>query len=295
MLSLLLVAALAQEPVSVEAVEPSTESSTETAEPEVPEGWTRLEVETVPAVEVVEPEVETPAGEPAPEEASSDREIIVWGEGAIRHAREAIVRSVEDMGYKTLRRKKDGTVVLKAPATWQGRLRIKDGMMDFGRPAVALWLHKPEEESSYDSTRVLEGKDMQDSTGLRFVVLPSGRRLAAVHERVLEGSRDEVLYYRDVVQRTASEEVLFAIPQRLDALWADGTPLDQAPDALQSFEDRRAHVLAFWASRAETSEGERVCEAIEAWLEATVQESDHPLTADEISTAEEAAGRSLGL
>lgn len=282
MLSLLIIAALAQQPA--EPAQPDDD---------IPEGWTRLEVEPRGAAE---PEaLPEPMPEPSVEPVSQEREIVVWGDGAVRHASEDIVRSIEGLGYKTRRRKKDGTVVFRPPSSWQGQVRLNSGLLEFGRPVVKLWLHKPERETHYDAARTLDGTDVQESSGLRFAVLPSKSRLEGVQRRVLEGSRDEVLYYRDVVQRTASEDVLYALPSQLDRLWADGTRLDGQAEKLESMADRRAHVLAFWASRTDNAEGQRVSGAVEAWLGGVVQESGDPLTAAEITAAEADAGRSLGL
>lgn len=264
----------------------SAPESTE-AEPasdtEAPEGWTPLEIERSP-----EPtELAIPVQGP--------NEIIVWGEGAIRHARDAIVREMVDLGYTVHRRKKDGTTIFRPPATWQGRVELYEGMFHFRQPVVAIWVQERDRTTQYDAARTLDGTDAPEATGLRFVVLPARRRLDAKRAKVLEGTRDEVLRYRGVVQQTAAEDLLFVLPDRLDALWADGQRLDGVADPLHTPAARREHVLGFWASRADTEVGDQVRTVVVDWLSATVQGSQSPLTATEIERAEAEAGRSLDL
>ena len=252
------------------------------------------------------PALEELALEPLPIDASPESQepaevlaigvndqIIVWGDGAVRHARDAIISDFEDLGYRLGRTRRDGTVVFRPPATWQGRVTLFEGLIDVKRPVVALWLPDAEAESSYDAARTLDGTDAPAQSGLRIVVLPSKRRLAHVERKVLEGTLQSVRRYREVVQLTASEEVLFALPERLDLLWQQGVRLDGVPEPLVGVASRRAHVLQFWASRADTPAGVSVRRAVEAWLMDTVQASESPLLDSEILAAEEVAGRRL--
>ncbi|TNE85819.1 MAG: hypothetical protein EP330_24595 [Deltaproteobacteria bacterium] len=311
MFPLLLSLAFAQEPTEPPA-EPATEVTASGEEAPVEGASDESTPDTAsedgaPDEASAAPESEAPAegewkeiearpseGEAAPAVQASGNEIIVWGEGAIRHATEEIVGAMEDLDYKVVARKKDGTIVFKPPATWKGRVALKEGMLDFRRPVVALWLNEPERETQYDPDSVFDGTDAPQASGLRFVFLPSKRRLAAVEEKVLEGTHDEVLHYREVVQRTASEDLLYVLPSKLDALWRDGQALDGG-EPLTSPEARKAHVLEYWATRADTELGAKVRTAVEAWLSATVQESETPLTVDEIARAEATAGRKLSL
>ena len=95
------------------------------------------------------------------------------------------------------------------------------------------------------------------------------------------------------VQILLLEEVLFALPERLDLLWQQGVRLDGVPEPLVGVASRRAHVLQFWASRADTPAGESVRRAVETWLVDTVQASESPLLDSEILAAEGVAGRRL--
>lgn len=273
--------ALASNPTVGEgAAEPSPDQGAEATDPDVLE-----------PVEGEANEEQEPLDEPLA--VGVNDQIIVWGEGAVRHARDAIISDFEDLGYRLGRTRRDGTVVFRPPATWQGRVTLFEGLIDVKRPVVALWMPDAEAESSYDAARTLDGTDAPGQSGLRIVVLPSKRRLAHVERKVLEGTLQSVRRYREVVQRTASEDVLFALPGRLDALWTRGLRLDGVPEPLVGVASRRAHVLEFWASRADTPAGASVREAVEAWLLDTVQSSDTPLLDSEIATAEGLAGRAL--
>ena len=123
--------------------------------------------------------------------------------------------------------------------------------------------------------------------------MPS-RTLAWVQAKVLDGTVDEIRTYREVVQRTAGEDIMYLLPGRLDALWREGAPLDGV-STLPTPRSRRVHALEYWATRSETPTGERVRDAIEQWFVEVVQTSDAPITAAEIADAEALAGRTLSL
>jgi hypothetical protein len=71
---------------------------------------------------------------------------------------------------------------------------------------------------------------------------------------------------------------------RLDALWLQGVGLDRTelPDHVQ----RRAALLEYWSSRADTLEGRAVTRALEIFLREVVATSAHPFTVEEIAQAE---------
>lgn len=212
-----------------------------------------------------------------PEPAREPFEIVVWGRFAVDKARDDIVRAMEALGWSVRRREAD-RVVFSPPHAWMGRAELlDDGTFAFGRPALGFAPFPAE---------VLEAeqRDPPDlhapepaSGGVTFWVLPSDRKLAPGREQVLRETRDEVDLYVAILRRTAFEETLQALPDRLDALWTQGTPLEAGP-ILATPDERRRAVLAYWASRAESWEGGRVAAAVGVWLAETVQTSDHPVT-----------------
>jgi hypothetical protein len=108
---------------------------------------------------------------------------------------------------------------------------------------------------------------------------------------VIEAVHPLLEAYADVISETYFRTYLEELPDRLDALWTDGVPLEGHETAVTA-EDRRRAVLHFWADRVDSPEGNRVAEAVERWLRFTVQESNTPITEDErVWALEQADGR----
>lgn len=218
------------------------------------------------------------AQQPAPAPpvvAAAPVEITVYGELEIRRARTAVTRQMEELGYRM--RERDGALIYLPPRRWLGRATFdREGVLAFKRPVVAF----PRDQE----------------TGPRFVILPSDRILEAERERVREAVQDEVGAYVEVLRATAHRAHMDTLPDRLEELWTAGTPLQPGPE-LATPSDRRAAVLAYWATRADTPEGADTSAAVEAWLRAEVQTSEHPVSDSERADAEarRSDGRPLSL
>jgi len=235
-------------------------------------------------------------------------EVYVWGEDALRQAQEAMISKMDRLGWTQKRRANNGDLVFRAQR-WTGTARITpEGLISFSRPVVVY--------SSFDLTdgtlSAEEGKtpgepSEGEAPGLsrdrpvpvfspRFYILPSRRKLAAVHGKVLTGIQPDLTHYRAVLQETAFQDTLYDLPERLDALWEQGVPLEGDP-VLETPEDRRAAALDYWATRADTPHGHQVCQAVALWLSRTVQASEHPVTESEQeeANARRSDGRRLDL
>lgn len=224
---------------------------------------------------VAQEEAEVPLAEAVPA-----MEITVWGRLAIDQAEDAVVREMEALGYRTVR--KGDRIVFKPPRAWMGAAVWQDGALTFRRP-VAGFQPAPtyvyEQDLRRQSTAVDPGGRAMvlDQGGAGLWVLPSPKKRRAQRMRVREAVADEMAWYTAVVARTALEELVYALPDRLDAVWEQGNPLEGGA-SLPSREARRRHILEYWATRADTPEGQRVCRAVASWLDAVVQESDSPIT-----------------
>ena len=223
------------------------------------------------------------AQDPPPPDPAAELEITVWGELAVLKARDEITAELEALGWRPRRR--PGRTVFKGPKGWMGAAIVDDdGTLSFRAPVLGF-APRPSEEWAYDPRQdeISAGpNDLRTEVGLgpTFQIGASRRKLAPVRAEVVRAIEDELENYRGVLRRTAFEEQLRALPDRLDLLWREGVPL-QPGASLASAEARRLAVLEHWATRADTSEGRRVAGAIEAWLDAVVQESEHPITAEE--------------
>jgi hypothetical protein len=109
----------------------------------------------------------------------------------------------------------------------------------------------------------------QGLPGPSLFLLPSGSRKAGLEHRVLDATTQERAALHAIVERTAQEEALFDLPDRLDRLWTTGSPLvaDEAPVPES---DRRDAILQFWASRPDDGYGARATAIAETWIAATL-------------------------
>jgi hypothetical protein len=115
----------------------------------------------------------------------------------------------------------------------------------------------------------------------------SPARLSAQKERTLQAMDQPLDDWQTAIAANATQDRLHRqIPDELDALWTDGTPMgggSQPP--LQTPEARRSALLAFWAGRACTPEGAAAREVAALFLEYEVQSSPFPVTAVELQRA----------
>jgi hypothetical protein len=224
--------------------------------------------ETVPEPVPAEP---VPA-EPVPAEPAE--EVVVWGRLAVDKARDAVVKQFEGLGYEVARRK-DGRVIFRGK---DGKITLlPSGDLVFGAAPPRL-VDQPAESYTQDPRyEDLEPGPMAPGPGVS-VALPGGEKVQGRRDEILRETRDELDAYTAVVRRTAFEEMLQALPDRLDRLWTDGVPLDPNAAVLPTPEARRRAVLEHWATRTDTPEGRRTCAALEAWLSSVVQSSEAPIT-----------------
>lgn len=247
---------------------------------------------SAPAPEPVPAPVPAPEPAPASVAPAPVEEVVVWGELARDQARDRLLHRMEELGFRLARRDGDD-LVFRGPS-WTGRSTFHDdGSFTFSRPVVGFRSPPPEAYTPPPGHEPPLGSPMQMGVGPSFWVLPSGRKLRRLHDQLLDATHAETEAYLAVSRRTELENQLQVLPDRLDALWRDGTPLGGQGAALASPDDRRRAVLAYWATRTDTPEGQRVAEAVEQWLGAVVQTSDHPITDAERSEFVRADGRVL--
>ncbi len=208
------------------------------------------------------------AQEPPVDGETGPMEVVVWGELAIDRARDELVKEIQALGY-TLARRDGDAVVLKPPRAWMGKVRVSaDGTLDFGRPLIGVgtlpdeaWVDDPRH-----GTDDLRTPEVEAGAGVTLTGPPSKAKLDTVRARVLQETREERANLRAVMARTQIEAIADGVPARLDATWTAGEPLEPGAPILASADERRAAILEFWATRAETPEGRRVLDAVDAWI-----------------------------
>lgn len=246
-------------------------------------------------------------------------EITVFGPAAIRQARAAIVREMEDMGYRP-DDQGGGVVVFRPPRSWMGRVTLQEnGELSFRRPVIALRQVYLQERERDHAIRMPPGMEpnpnisrtpagqvfyegvLDEGAGVvlppiegSVYILPSMRRLRPIQEAVLERLAPYVEQYRQVRANTFLMERLDEVRAQLDALWTRGVPLE-GTGRLDTMEQRRRAILDFWSTRLDNREGIAVSAVVEQFLRERVQRSEHPATEDEIrrATSRRADGRPL--
>lgn len=229
--------------------------------------------EPVPAAE---PE---PAAEPAPAPAASvAEEVTVWGR-AVEAARQAVVAKIEGLGYDRVQDRGDH-VVYKQDVGWKGKVLLwDDGRIETRRRGVS-------------------GRRMPPIAGTRIrpyplcLIQPTAcvdlgswyvdpHKWRAVEDTVARATAVEVVALGDRLADASLADTVSALPDRLDALWTSGAPLEAGAAPIATFQGRRAALLAFWDSRTETVWGQQVRDVVASFVRGEVQASEHPFTADE--------------
>ena len=233
----------------------------------------------------------------AAESQTTGLEIEVWGESAVRVARADVVHEMRELGYRPVDQSGGRVLFLPPSGTrWVGRVWLEsEGELRFVRPLLtwkgleeASWID-PEPAPTFSTDR----PPLVGQTG--WVVWPSMKVLGPSWSRVREALEPWLETYRSVMARTALEERLQAIPDRLDRFWEAGEALDgstlEVPESA-----RRAALLNHWALLPSTPEGLKAMRLVEGWLEENLADTEHALTVEERQAveAQRADGRGLG-
>lgn len=255
-----------------------------------------------------------------PELPTGRIEITVFGPAAIRQARSAIVREMEDMGYRPIA-EEGGNIVFRPPRSWMGRVTLlENGELSFRRPVVAFRRAYLQERERDNEVRLPPGQEpnpnisrtpagqffyegvIDEGAGVvlppiegSVYILPSMQRLRPIQEAVVERLAPLVEQYRQVRENTFMMDRLDDVRVQLESTWTRGTPLEGVGGRLDTMEQRRRAILDFWSNRLDTPEGLAVTEIVEQFLRQRVQRSEFPVSEAEIRRAEarRADGRRL--
>ncbi len=218
----------------------------------------------------------------------AEYQVIVYGELLVEQARKELVRDLRREGY-TEQKSKDDRTIYRHAEPWKGEVIIYDDGW------VRMRRQRPHMDSA-DVPWAEEGSPLAYAscvlTPLRCVKLGgwtvSGRKFHAQKQRTLKPMESEIQVYGDRVADLWVERTVLVLPERMEALWEEGTPLEgEAP--LRTHAERRQALLDYWRTRTCTEWGDRVREAVEAFMRGVVQQSEHPFTAAELEAAK--AGR----
>lgn len=257
------------------AVAPVPQRAWDDPEPVGPPGWEALEG----GAEVLPPTPDDPAAV----------QVTVWGRAAIQRARQRVDDRMGELGWRKRGTRSDGTSLFIAPEAWMGSVLIgPDGTMRFRRRLVWATPQRtvagPQTSAIPYADRVVRTGEVDQVTTGGLYGPASRQRLRGPRTRVREGVEPELVALRVAIAETAIRDVLAALPLRLDRLWSEGEPL-AGPAMLPTPEDRRAAIVAYWASRPATPEGRLAQRAVVDFVVEVVQRSRHPMTPEELAAA----------
>ena len=247
--------------------------------------WLAVAMAEEPPPEPAPPEAPAPVEEPAPAEGPApSEEVVVYGELLVEQARAEVIEKLEELGYDAEVVDRGDHVVYRHADAWYGEVVLyDDGWMQVKRQPLRV-----------------EGRRMpwakQDSPGawagcliwpwlcLRTSGATYGARKWRSRETMtVDEMQPKVQAYGDRIADLASSRKVEGLPDRLLALWEQGTPLSEGPVLATPAERRRA-LYDFWASRTDTPWGQEVKDAVEAFCRGVVQHSDAPFTEDELAS-----------
>lgn len=225
-----------------------------------------------------------PAVEPAPAAAFDAagiptvgaEEVLVYGELEVKKARDELVLTLREEGYKRTERKGEYTV-FKADSPWHPQVWLHDdGWITLKRQPPRV--HSP-------------GHSFADQGGplnylwcvptlMTACVSVGGwmigeRKYTAIKSDLLDATHDDVQKLNDaVVRQHLSIRLYKDIPGDLDKLWRDTT---------QPAVARRRMIFLYWDSRVDNDAGFAAKQAIESFMRGVIQGSTDPFTAEELA------------
>lgn len=214
---------------------------------------------------------------------TDDNEIIVWGDLAVERARQELISDFAAEGYTRVI-ERDGYLLLRSEQTWKGEVRVyDDGWVRVKRQPVQLRAPKTpwakENTPGAWATCVLYPFACVKTGGQ----LVSKRKLDSQKGRALHATEPKITAFGDRVADRETDRRVNDLPDQLTALWEEGTPLAEGSELLVTPEDRRQALLEFWDSRTDTEWGDTIRVAVEAFIKAEVQTSEHAFSPDEVA------------
>ena len=222
----------------------------------------------------------------APTDVGELEVVDVYKDLEIEAAKKALIDSLKEVGYRRETRK-NNYIRLRHDQTWKGEVRIYDDgwvvvkrqPLRFEAPAIG----RVEKNSPIAWAACIMYPHMCINP---YGPLVSKARFQAVETRTVGLMAEKSRVLAESVADAAIVEASNLLPERLSALWKDGEPL-VGDTKLENYTLRRQALLSYWDDRTETEWGDKIRDAIAAFIRAEVQRSDHPFTAEEVAAFSE--------
>lgn len=225
-----------------------------------------------------------------------DHVVIVYGDHLVEQARRRLLEDLAWEGYTEVEDRGDHLRV-RHPAAWKGEILLyDDGWIRMKRQP--LQVVAPEVPWAEENTPLAWATCVvYPPACIRAGGITVGRRKwMAQQHRTLQSVQPDLAALGDRVADRHVEQTVNDLPTRLEALWLEGVPLDGVVP-LETPEERKAALLAFWDSRTDTIWGDRVRLAVEAFVRSEVQGTPDAFTVEEVAAfnAARTSARALDL
>ena len=213
----------------------------------------------------------------------ANEEIIVFGELEVARQRAALEADLRDLGYSEAKTK-DGRTVFRPEVAWHPTVVVYDeGFVVLKRSPVRIepWVQ--------GRTKLVWLSCLPPFTPMCLRIggqIVSARKLHPKKGYVAAAIDPRIRQWRAaVVSNAMGTRLGEEIPDMIESIWTLGVMPGQEDAAPMSIPERRAALLAFWSGRACTPEGAAARTLVEDFLNYVVQDSAHPVTAEEQVTA----------
>ncbi|MCB9781312.1 MAG: hypothetical protein H6742_22280 [Alphaproteobacteria bacterium] len=245
-------------------------------------------------VELPSPAVEEePPPDAMPGEAGET--LVIYDQAEVARRRKALEQQIRELDYRVGKDKGDRTI-FRPEVPWKPSVIVHDdGRVDTRRSPVR-WRAPGREDNPLNQLWCLPPfTPMCVRIGGQVV---SKAKLQPRKQDVLDAidpARDA--WVEAIAGQATWARVNEQVPTLVDAVWQQGATMDGREIHLADPAARRGELLSFWASRADTPEGEMVAQVVADFLQEVVQSSPHPVTREELDAANARAegGRRLDL
>ncbi len=218
-----------------------------------------------------------------PGEVLEETVIADW-QTELARARKELDRSLEGLGWTEARRRGDW-VIYTNPSPWKPKIKVhQDGWMEIRRRGVHF---------SRPDVADLNGWEVPLELMLCVVapfacvhiegLLVADPILERQKQIVVSGASEAMEKVADTLADRSTAQRLEDLPVELDAIWLLGVD-PSTGQALESWPERRAALLERWLFPADNAHGNTVREAVETYLLFMVQNSENPLTKEEVDS-----------
>ena len=210
---------------------------------------------------------------------TSSEEIIVYGQREVDRRRKILDQNLQNNGYRDGKRRGD-KVIYRPETVWKPSVHVYDsGWVDLKKtpPRFEPWI-KGHADNKWRYLSCIPPFTPMCIRASGWLI--SKRRAQHSKTEVIDQHVGDIQFWQEAVVGAGTRQRLEVnLPDQLDMIWASD----------RSYTEKRQEIISLWATRTCTQEGDAAAEVIGAFIEYEIQESQHPLTPEEIKSAKEQA------